>query len=161
MKIETIREKTEFMEKIGDFFVKNIEIVTGCFKLNDMIESPIISIEELELSIKNSSLKWNILNLYTKECNLTESAYARDTEIVNCLIEFVQSGYNAGNKTTISNTDNDMLDNEIEIIANRSLECKLFQLLTPPQKRIIKTVVAMATCEISKGIRDIIVKKSL
>lgn len=147
--------------KIEYFFRENIEIVAGCLKLNDMIESPVILIEELETSIKDCSIKWQIINLYTKECNLIDHAYARDIEIINYLVDFVRAGYDIGTRIFPVNTDIDTVANDIQIISNKSIECKSFQSLSLSQKRIIKVVNIMTTCEIIKGIKDIKVKKSL
>jgi hypothetical protein len=157
--LETITVSSNSLEKIiNDFFEGHITKMIKYFQLSDMIESPIVLINHLNNSTKESCFKTQIISEYIKSHNMKKFANIRDIEIVDCMIDFVEETHKFSNEllsfeecvNIISCSNESSLVETMITIQNKLI--KGYQ-LNESHKRNISFIFDMVICEIIKSIK--------
>lgn len=140
----TTEIKTNF---IRDFLMNNTTEVIKHLQLNDIVESPKILLNSLKTSTKESSYKDCILTEYINCNSIKKFANARDVDIVNLLIRFVDDSYDIGK----NNSDQLEITNISTTVDEIKKNINSTKGLTSAQEKIIYFVMDLAICSIIKG----------
>lgn len=157
------------MDIINNFFEKNIRTATGYFKINDMIESPVISLHDLNHMIRDSHYRASVIEKYGKELdlNLNQSAHLRDVDTITYLLDFIDEGHEFGQKLltllkeknttadTDTNTTTDIADG-LNLLINEITSCGHVTntTISSQHKAIIQFVVDITVTEIIRIIKQ-------
>ena len=102
------------------FIKDNVSRIFKYFQLNEIIESPVLLINSLRASVKESKFKTSIITEYVNCFSMTKFTGSRDIEIIEYLIDFAEEGFTFGENIANKNNCDTKIINEITNIGSNS-----------------------------------------
>lgn len=151
-------------EIINNFFEKHIRTSIGYFEFKNIIESPIISFDELKRIVKESHFKDITIEKYNVQYHIESVACIRDADAINYLIDFLEEGYYFGKKIMLAINENNNGNNMLIVSDNNNLYKAINKITTIGRKYsmsakskshelIIQFMIDLVSSEIIKGIK--------